>query len=102
MKLLTKEIIKTLPKLYSTENETDPVARVKLFTPDSNWSWYILEYDQENRSAFGYVCGFENELGYFSLDELEHIRGPLGLALERDVSFTPTRLSELKKLCHAN
>ena len=102
MRLLTKEVIKTLPKLYSTENETDPLATIKFFTPDANWTWYLMEYDDETQTAFGYVCGFENELGYFNLDELERVRGPLGSAVERDVSFTPTRLSELKKMHNAD
>lgn len=95
MKLLSQEIIESLPPLYSTENESDPLVRVKLFTPDSNWSWYIIEYDKESRTAFGYVCGLENELGYFSLDELEEVKGPLGLAVERDISFNETRFKEI-------
>ena len=31
------------------------------------------------------VDGFEKELGYFSLRELESARGPLGLPIERDL-----------------
>jgi hypothetical protein len=41
------------------------------------------------------VDGFERELGYFSLDELEQLRGPLGLPVERDLYWKPTLLSEL-------
>lgn len=36
---------------------------------------------------FGYVIGLEAELGYFSLSELEQIRGALGLPVERDLYF---------------
>lgn len=97
MKILTKEIIEKLPPLYATENESDPLVHVKLFTPDSNWSWYIIEYDTESRTAFGYVCGLENELGYFSMDEIESVRGSMGLEVERDISFSSMNLSELKK-----
>ena len=100
MKLLTNEIITKLPPLYATENETNPIAQVKLFTPDSNWTWYIMEYDPNEKIGFGYVCGLENELGYFSLDELESLKGQLGLGVERDIFFTPTPLNELKKLHH--
>lgn len=42
---------------------------------------------------FSYVKGLENELGYFSLSELESVRGNFGLPIERDQSFTPCRLS---------
>ena len=31
------------------------------------------------------------ELGYVSLRELAEVRGPLGLPLERDLHFAPTR-----------
>lgn len=98
MGLLTEDDLRKIPSLYATENETDPVAYVKFFTPDGSWSWYVLEYDKERRECFGYVEGFERELGYFSLDELESVRGGLGLGIERDSSFTPMRLSEVKQL----
>ncbi|MEN5407683.1 DUF2958 domain-containing protein, partial [Aliarcobacter butzleri] len=38
----------------------------------------------------------ERELGYFSLDELESVRGLFGLKVERDLSFKPTKLSKVK------
>ena len=97
MKLLNDELIKILPPLYSTENIKDPLIQCKFFTPDSSWTWYVLEYDKENEIFFGYVCGLENELGYFSLAELESIKGQLGLSIERDISFKPTKLSVVKK-----
>ena len=46
---------------------------------------------------FGLVIGFETELGYFSLSELESIVGPYGLKIERDISFTPTALKDIEK-----
>lgn len=97
MKLLTDELIKTLPPLYSTENIKDPLIQCKFFTSDSSWSWYVLEFDKTNEIFFGYVCGLENELGYFSLEELESVKGQLGLGVERDISFKPTKLSVIKK-----
>ena len=97
MKLLTDELIKNLPPLYATENIKDPLIQCKFFTPDSSWSWYVLEFDKTNEIFFGYVCGLENELGYFSLEELESVKGQLGLGVERDISFKPTKLSVIKK-----
>jgi hypothetical protein len=97
MKLLTDELIKILPPLYSTENIKDPLIQCKFFTPDSSWSWYILEFDKTNEIFFGYVCGLERELGYFSLEELESVTGQLGLGVERDISFKLTKLSVIKK-----
>jgi hypothetical protein len=42
------------------------------------------------------VQGFEEEMGYFSLSEMESIK-VRGLGIERDVSFTPTPLSQLHR-----
>lgn len=85
MKLLTKEIENKIPKLH----EGNRVAHVKFFTPWAGWTWYGTEYDPEERVFFGYVEGLEKEWGYFSLDELEQLRGPFGLKIERDMHFVP-------------
>ena len=96
MRLLTKELRSKLPPLYATENTKDPWVICKFFTPDSSWTWYALEFDGESR-FFGLVEGLETELGYFSLRELETIRGPWGLPVERDRYFTPCKLSSIKE-----
>jgi len=97
--LIPQEQLLNLPNLYDTENDKDPICHIKLFTPDSNWTWYITELSKEdNNTCFGYVIGHSSELGYFNLDELNSIRGPLGLKIELDSSFTPTTLSKIKKL----
>ncbi len=96
MKLLTKEIRKRLPALGSTDNQKDPMVQVKFFTPDSNWTWFATEFDSED-IFFGYVKGLENELGTFSLRELQEVRGNLGLPVERDRYFKPCPLSEVMK-----
>lgn len=93
MKLLTKEIERHLPPLGT--NDPKPVALVKFFTPDSFWTWYGIEYDPKERVFFGLVHGVETEYGTFSLDELERVRGPLGLPIERDKFFDPTPADEL-------
>jgi hypothetical protein len=70
---------------------------VKFFSPYSGWTWYATEFDGVDR-FFGYVTGFANEWGYFSLQELEATTlGPDLPAIERDCSFTPAPLVELLK-----
>ncbi len=96
MHLLTNELRKKLPALGATEKQEDPQVLLKLFTPDSNWTWYVTEFDGKD-TFFGLVVGFEVELGYFSLSELEATTGPLGLHVERDLYFKPTPLSEVRK-----
>ena len=96
--LIPKEALDTLPDLYSSEDTPDPLCQVKLFTPDANWTWFIIELSQEdNTTCYGYVQGLENELGYFSLEEIEGVRGALNLPVERDLSFESTPLSEVMR-----
>jgi len=95
MKLITEKIKKKLPKLYEQESKGyDAVAYLKFFTPDSNWTWYVTEFDGKD-TFFGLVDGIEKELVYFSLSELESVKGPLGLKIERDLYFKPKTLKEL-------
>lgn len=93
--LLDAETREKLPPLYSGEEKgLDAEALIKFFTADSNWTWYASEFDGEN-IFFGLVSGFEVELGYFALSELEEARGPWGLPIERDLHFEPKTLREL-------
>ena len=88
----------TLPDLYETESQDDPLCQLKLFLPSSQWSWYVIELSKEdNDTCYGYVEGLESELGYFSLKELESLRDSLGLRVERDSGFAPTRLSKIRQ-----
>lgn len=87
-----------LPELYSQDGKGDEaVARVKLFTPDSNWTWYITEYDKDEDVCFGLVSGFEVELGYFSMAEIRTLKGPLGLPVERDLYWEPKTIGEIRR-----
>jgi hypothetical protein len=72
----------------------------KFFTPDSNWTWYVTEGSESDGDFlfFGYVFGLDNEWGYFSLNELQSARGPLGLAIERDIHFEPAPFSRIEQL----
>ena len=97
MELLTDEIRAKLPKLYTNEKlGMNAIAQVKFFTPAGMWTWYATEFDGEDL-FFGLVVGFEIELGYFSLSELQEVRDGLGLSVERDKFFEPTTLKELKE-----
>jgi len=86
-----------LPAFYETDGEGDKaVATMKFFTPWTSWTWYATEFDGDDQ-CFGLIQGLEEELGYFSLRELESLRGPFGLRIERDLHFTPKPLGELRK-----
>ena len=98
MQLLTEEIRKKLPPLYSQDGlGGKAVAWVKFFTPSSSWTWWATEGSPQGDDFifFGLVEGHERELGYFSLAELQKVRGPLGLPIERDLHWTPKTLEEI-------
>ncbi len=97
-KLIPQTMLEAIPNLYDTENVKDPICHIKLFTPDSNWTWHIIEMSKDDKdTCFGYVIGHESELGYFNLSEIEKVRGGLGLAVELDTNFKATHLSEVKR-----
>ena len=96
MKLLTKENLKSLPEIGTTEGQGyDAIAQVKFFAPWNSWTMYAVEYNAEEGLFYGMVDGLEKELGYFSLAELEAVKGLFGLKIERDRHFTPTALKNL-------
>ena len=96
-KLLTNEQLQTIPELYASTMLNDPICKFKIFLPNSNWTWYIIEIDkQDNNTCFGFVDGLEQELGYFTIRELENLKGMFGLKVELDTSFKPTKLSKIK------
>jgi len=95
MKLLTQELRKRLPPLYSQDGKGGKtVVWVKYFTPSASWTWYRVQFDGED-TFFGLVDGHFKELGYFSLSELESVNGPMGLPIERDLFWEPKTLEEI-------
>ncbi|RKY06004.1 MAG: hypothetical protein DRP56_08200 [Planctomycetota bacterium] len=104
MKLLPKKTREELPPLYSQDGKGGKqVAYVKLFTPDSNFTYWITEggpiQDEQGKVVdfhlFALVEGFTRELGYVSLNELEEVLGPMGLPIERDLYWKPKTLAEI-------
>ncbi|WP_134500741.1 DUF2958 domain-containing protein [Microvirga pakistanensis] len=68
---------------------------VKLFTPDANATWLLVELDPANPDRAWGLCDLGlgcPELGYVSLQEIAALRGRLGLPVERDRRFKPGRL----------
>ena len=98
--LMTEKLADTIPAIGATENVADydtVLAPAKLFSPYSNWTWYITEMDRESGQCFGLVEGLERELGYFDLSELAETTVLGGVpAVERDLYWQPMTLGEIK------
>ena len=74
------------------DRDADHVPLVKLFNPVGAATWLVTELDDDGDCLFGLAdLGFGcPELGSFSLSELQALRLPFGLAIERDLYFRTT------------
>lgn len=104
MKLLTKELLKAFEKQGDTgEMDTSRIHVIaKFFNPMGAGTWYAVEFDPENKMFFGYVSihgGGNDELGSFSLLELEDLRLSGGLKIERDLYFDSDKWTLDKIIC---
>ena len=99
MELLNEELIKRFKEVGNQEKEKDPLVVAKFFNPCGAGTWYALEYDEKEKTFFGYVSIFgdhNDELGYFSLEELKGITSPpFGLGIERDLHCGEQKLSKM-------
>ena len=122
--LLPDEIKATLPKLYKQERVKDPIVYVHFYSIGTEeWHWYVTEGQPKDDSfiMFAWVVGWENELGYVSLREMEAVNdrtiqlellaipgvtvipGPtlkdiIDGEILRDETWTPKPLSAVKRL----
>lgn len=88
MELLTPVLRAKLIENYKRRDD-DHVPVVKWFTPWANATWLLKDMSPEEDILFG-LCDLglgEPELGYVSLHEVQSIRGPAGLRIERDLHF---------------
>ena len=100
MKLLTKALLNLFHKVGRQEDKKDPLVIAKFFNPTGAGTWYATEYDPKDRIFFGYVSIFgdwNDEWGYFSLDELKSFKGRFGLGIERDLYFDEVPASQVTK-----
>ena len=97
MALLSDDLRARLPPLYAQEAEGEPWVYARLFLPGTTWAWYVTEGEAKDDDylCFGFVRGMESEFGYFLLSELEAVRTPLGVGVERDLTFIEGRLTDV-------
>ena len=86
-----KKLLKQGAAIQSS-NINKPV--VKLFTPWGRSTWLISEIDPQDETMLYGLCDHgmgAPELGWVSLREIQSVKGPFGLKIERDRSFTPNK-----------
>lgn len=91
MKLMTKEIEKKLAKHPFGSQDGKGInadIMVKYFNPMGAGTWLITEGEKQedgNWLLYGYCHILEWEWGYVSLKELEGLKLPWGMTIERDL-----------------
>lgn len=98
MQLLTKALQDRFAEVGSQGHLDDPLIIAKFFNPCGRGTWYATEYNPEDKIFFGYVTGLGfDEWGCFSLVEMESVKLPFGLGIERDLYFGEKRFSSVIK-----
>jgi hypothetical protein len=67
---------------------------VKLFTPDTGFAWLLTELDPDDTDVAHGLCDLGigcPETGSVRISKLESLHGRIGLSVERDVRFKPTK-----------
>ena len=97
MKLMTKSIQSSIPKLGEQESlGEEAVIHVKFFDPCGSAIWYVTEYFPEEQIFHGYVTGLDfDQWENFSLIELEALKRLLRLGIERDLHLDERPISEI-------
>ena len=100
MQLMTKAVLKAFEEQgYTGDKEMKDIQVIcKFFNPVGPQTWYLYEYDPEERI---FMC-FANlgdptfaELGSLSLDEIESVSLPYGMKIERDRHFPKMSLKDV-------
>ena len=96
MPLLPDDLRSRLPPFFSQE-DADPVVYARFHLPGTNRAWYMIEGQPEDDDYvfFGFTAGRDAKFGHFRLSELEAVRGLFGECVERDLTFTEGRLTDV-------
>ena len=86
-----KTLKNILPSLDLVDEYENPQV-IAHFTNSQGWNWFVIagkELPNDDLYLFGYVQGFDNELGFFTLKQI------LEVGAEYDTEFVPEGLYTL-------
>jgi hypothetical protein len=87
--LLTEYSKENLPGLDAQDDISDPIAYRRYVSDVIGWQWFVIGYDSNEKIYYGYVKGWDDELGDFTDDDLNDAEA------YDDVNFEPIKLSEI-------
>ena len=70
------------------QRDQDHIPVVKFFNPLGDGVWLATELDEDGDIMFGLADLGHPELGSWSLGEMQSVRLPFGMVIERDLLFT--------------
>ena len=70
------------------QRDQDHIPVVKFFNPLGEGVWLATELDEDGDIMFGLADLGHPELGSWSLGEMQSVRLPFGMGIERDLLFT--------------
>ena len=92
---MTKEIQKQAEKQYPLGADMEQKVVAKYLNPAGKGTWYLMNTEPESDYAWGIVNLFDIEMGSFTISELENIKLPFGLKIERDLYFEPMKAKDV-------
>lgn len=98
MESFPEALLAQVPRLAATQGQSDPMVWALLANPVSGWHWYIIELES---FATGTICrvyevGWDSQLTYFHLSDLELHAEQIGAPNVFDPDFVPCRLSDVR------
>ena len=103
MIILTEEIEKKIPHIYSTDiviakriENIDIILR--FFCPQNNWEWFVTEGEKDNEGNWiflGFVKKNFKEWASFTLKDLENFESKTGFQVVRDPYFLNKKIKDI-------
>ncbi len=95
MKLLTESIKRAAENQYEKQGDMKQDVVAKFFNPCGSGTWYLMNKDPNDGYCWGIVNMHAVEVGSFDINELQNLKLPFGLGIERDLSFKPQPANEI-------
>ena len=91
---MTKAIKKQAQEQFDEGSDMEQMVVAKYF--GGNWTWYLMNMDEDEDYCWGIVDGFAVEMGSWLMSELKKVKfKPFNLPVERDLYFKPMKASEV-------